>query len=205
AAHRPRRPGRRHPQPVDRPDTRPTAGPRPPLEALSGSQVRVLRYLPANLPGAQRIPAPGHSTSSKARINGGFLRTRNGSICASPAMHTPDNPRTHSRQGGTRRASVPITLSDCGWSAAVARDPPICVMVRFSSPVLREPVHVHGGDVWPLRPVHYIQPAEHRVGSMALRLVQIAVNARDDSAVSRFWAEALGWSVSSEEPGVTNV
>jgi hypothetical protein len=40
---------------------------------------------------------------------------------------------------------------------------------------------------------------------MALRLVQIAVNARDDSAVGRFWAEALGWSVSSEGPGVTNV
>ena len=40
---------------------------------------------------------------------------------------------------------------------------------------------------------------------MALRLVQIAMNARDDSAVGRFWAEALGWGVSSEEPGVTNV
>jgi hypothetical protein len=40
---------------------------------------------------------------------------------------------------------------------------------------------------------------------MTLRLVQIAVNARDDSAVGRFWAEALGWSVSSEEPGVTNL
>jgi hypothetical protein len=40
---------------------------------------------------------------------------------------------------------------------------------------------------------------------MTLRLVQIAMNARDDSAVGRFWAEALGWSASSEEPGVTNV
>ena len=40
---------------------------------------------------------------------------------------------------------------------------------------------------------------------MALRLVQIAMNARDDSAVGRFWAEALGWGVDSEEPGVTNV
>jgi hypothetical protein len=40
---------------------------------------------------------------------------------------------------------------------------------------------------------------------MPLRLVQIAMNARDDSAVGRFRAEALGWSVSSEEPGVTNV
>ena len=40
---------------------------------------------------------------------------------------------------------------------------------------------------------------------MALRLVQIAMNARDDSAVGRFWAEALGWGVSSQEPGVTNL
>jgi hypothetical protein len=40
---------------------------------------------------------------------------------------------------------------------------------------------------------------------MALRLVQIAMNARDDSAVGRFWAEALGWGLDSEEPGVTNV
>ena len=52
---------------------------------------------------------------------------------------------------------------------------------------------------------HYIQPAEHRVGRMTLRLVQIAMNARDDSAVGRFWAEALGWGLDSEEPGVTNV
>ena len=27
----------------------------------------------------------------------------------------------------------------------------------------------------------------------------------DDSAVGRFWAEALGWGAGSEEPGVTNV
>jgi Glyoxalase-like domain len=40
---------------------------------------------------------------------------------------------------------------------------------------------------------------------MTLRLVQIAMNARDDAAVGRFWAEALGWGVSSEEPGVTSV
>ena len=31
------------------------------------------------------------------------------------------------------------------------------------------------------------------------------MNARDDSALGQFWAEALGWSVSSEEPGVTNL
>ena len=40
---------------------------------------------------------------------------------------------------------------------------------------------------------------------MATRLVQIAMNARDDSVVGRFWAEALGWGVGSEEPGVTNL
>jgi hypothetical protein len=40
---------------------------------------------------------------------------------------------------------------------------------------------------------------------VATRLVQIAMDARDDSALGRFWAEALGWSVSSEEPGVTSL
>ncbi|GGO10329.1 hypothetical protein GCM10010116_20750 [Microbispora rosea subsp. aerata] len=40
---------------------------------------------------------------------------------------------------------------------------------------------------------------------MALRLVQVNIKARDDAAVGRFWAEALGWGVSSEGPGVTNV
>ena len=40
---------------------------------------------------------------------------------------------------------------------------------------------------------------------MATRLVQIAMNAQDDAAVGRFWAEALGWGVASEEPGVTNI
>ena len=29
--------------------------------------------------------------------------------------------------------------------------------------------------------------------------------ARDDSALGQFWAEALGWDISSEGPGVTNV
>jgi Glyoxalase-like domain len=40
---------------------------------------------------------------------------------------------------------------------------------------------------------------------MATRLVQIAMNARDDSPLGQFWAAALGWCVSSEEPGVTNL
>lgn len=40
---------------------------------------------------------------------------------------------------------------------------------------------------------------------MTMRLVQIAMNAQDDSALGRFWAEVLGWTVSSEEPGVTNL
>jgi Glyoxalase-like domain len=40
---------------------------------------------------------------------------------------------------------------------------------------------------------------------MALRLVQVNVKAGDDAALGRFWAEALGWGISSEGPGVTNV
>jgi hypothetical protein len=40
---------------------------------------------------------------------------------------------------------------------------------------------------------------------MATRLIQIHMKARDDSALGRFWAEALGWEVSSEGPGVTNL
>ena len=40
---------------------------------------------------------------------------------------------------------------------------------------------------------------------MALRLVQIAMNALDDAAVGRFWAAALGWGIDSEGPGVTNL
>ena len=35
---------------------------------------------------------------------------------------------------------------------------------------------------------------------MATRLVQIAMNARDDSALGRFWAEALGWSILQRGP-----
>jgi Glyoxalase-like domain len=40
---------------------------------------------------------------------------------------------------------------------------------------------------------------------MATRLVQIAMDAEDDTALGRFWAAALGWSISSEAPGVTNL
>jgi hypothetical protein len=40
---------------------------------------------------------------------------------------------------------------------------------------------------------------------MATRLVQINMKAHDDAALGRFWAEALGWEVSSEGPGVTNL
>src|SRR5215475_14854095 len=43
------------------------------------------------------------------------------------------------------------------------------------------------------------------IAAVALRLVQVNVKARDDSALGRFWAAALGWGVSSEGPGVTNV
>ncbi|QKG23966.1 VOC family protein [Actinomadura verrucosospora] len=40
---------------------------------------------------------------------------------------------------------------------------------------------------------------------MATRLIQIAMKAADDSALGRFWAEALGWGMGSEGPGVTNL
>ena len=40
---------------------------------------------------------------------------------------------------------------------------------------------------------------------MAVRLVQIAMNALDEVAVGRFWAEALGWGMGSEEPGVISL
>ncbi|MFI6166266.1 VOC family protein [Nocardia sp. NPDC051052] len=35
--------------------------------------------------------------------------------------------------------------------------------------------------------------------------MQINIKARDDSALGQFWADAPGWGVSSEGPGVTNV
>ncbi|MFI6149285.1 VOC family protein [Streptomyces sp. NPDC051109] len=38
---------------------------------------------------------------------------------------------------------------------------------------------------------------------MALRPVQVNVKALDDSAVGRFWAQALGWSVCAGTPGPT--
>ncbi|GAA1050653.1 VOC family protein [Arthrobacter russicus] len=40
---------------------------------------------------------------------------------------------------------------------------------------------------------------------MALRLVQVNFKAGDDSALGRFWAEALSWGISSEGPGVSNL
>ncbi|MCQ4213751.1 VOC family protein [Streptomyces longispororuber] len=40
---------------------------------------------------------------------------------------------------------------------------------------------------------------------MTLQLVQVNFKAGDDSALGRFWAEALGWGISSEAPGVTNL
>ncbi|KOX00626.1 glyoxalase [Streptomyces sp. NRRL B-1140] len=40
---------------------------------------------------------------------------------------------------------------------------------------------------------------------MTLQLVQVNFKARDDSALGRFWADALGWGMSSEAPGVTNL
>ncbi|MFC6010265.1 VOC family protein [Nocardia lasii] len=40
---------------------------------------------------------------------------------------------------------------------------------------------------------------------MTTRLVQVNVTAREDRALGRFWADALGWGVSSAGTGVTKV
>ncbi|MFF5296196.1 VOC family protein [Paractinoplanes globisporus] len=40
---------------------------------------------------------------------------------------------------------------------------------------------------------------------MTTRLVQINMKAHDDAALGGFWASVLGWAVSSEGPGVTNL
>ncbi|WP_067501665.1 VOC family protein [Actinoplanes sp. TFC3] len=40
---------------------------------------------------------------------------------------------------------------------------------------------------------------------MGARLVQITMKAHDDATLGAFWAEVLGWEVSSEGPGVTNL
>lgn len=40
---------------------------------------------------------------------------------------------------------------------------------------------------------------------MSLQLVQVNLKAKDDAALGRFWAEALGWGMDSEAPGVTNL
>jgi hypothetical protein len=40
---------------------------------------------------------------------------------------------------------------------------------------------------------------------MPLRLVNVNFKAQDHAALGRFWAAALGWEVSSEGPGVSNV
>jgi predicted enzyme related to lactoylglutathione lyase len=40
---------------------------------------------------------------------------------------------------------------------------------------------------------------------MSLRFVQVNLKAGDDAGLGRFWAEALGWRMSSEGPGVTNL
>ncbi|WP_026212066.1 VOC family protein [Longispora albida] len=40
---------------------------------------------------------------------------------------------------------------------------------------------------------------------MATRLVQINMKASDENALGRFWADVLGWELTSEGPGVTNL
>ena len=43
------------------------------------------------------------------------------------------------------------------------------------------------------------------IHGMATRLVQINMKARDDAALGGFWAQVLGWGVSSEGPSVTSL
>jgi hypothetical protein len=38
------------------------------------------------------------------------------------------------------------------------------------------------------------------IGAVALWLVQANFKARDDSALGRFWAEALGWGCPAKDP-----
>jgi hypothetical protein len=54
--------------------------------------------------------------------------------------------------------------------------------------------------------IHLASAAEraHRIAGVALRPVQVNIKALDHSALGRFWAEALGWSVVSGEAGVTS-
>lgn len=40
---------------------------------------------------------------------------------------------------------------------------------------------------------------------MGMQLVQVNFKARDHERIGRFWADALGWDLSSEGPGVSNV
>ena len=40
---------------------------------------------------------------------------------------------------------------------------------------------------------------------MATRFVQINMKAHDEVALGDFWAKVLGWGISSEAPGVTNL
>lgn len=48
------------------------------------------------------------------------------------------------------------------------------------------------------------KPRAAKVGGMALGL-QVNVQACDDVALGRFWAQALDWAMSSEEPGLSTV
>ncbi len=40
---------------------------------------------------------------------------------------------------------------------------------------------------------------------MATRLVQIVLKAQDNSALGRFWADALGWIITDDQPEITSV
>jgi Glyoxalase-like domain len=40
---------------------------------------------------------------------------------------------------------------------------------------------------------------------MPTRLVEVAVDAADPAALARWWAQALGWAITLEEPGEVEV
>src|SRR6185437_5219754 len=115
-----------------------------------------------------------------------------GMAASSPLRSRPSRPGPSGRRCWSAcrsKSAYPPALSRRRYSSARSACWPASTRSSKSTPRPARPRHRPG----------------HRIGGMALRLVQIAMNAQDDSAVGQFWAEALGWVVSSEEPGVTNL
>ena len=93
-AHRARRPDRRDPQPAGRdasPRRRP-AEPRPPLEPLSDSEIRVLRYLPTNL-SAPEIASELYVSTNTVRTHMRHLYAKLGAHRRAEAVDARPRPR----------------------------------------------------------------------------------------------------------------